>query len=92
MNQQQLQQYLSHKNQQQIEHTLQSSANALNAVQGENPTGSSAATNLNNSTTSSHMNVYKPTFIINNSYQPDSDSKEKGDKKDKSKEGGKSSK
>ena len=31
--------------------------------------GSGAATNLNNSTNSAHMNVYKPTFIINNSYQ-----------------------
>lgn len=33
---------------------------------GENSVG----TNLNNSTTSAHLNVYKPTFIINNSYQP----------------------
>lgn len=29
-----------------------------------------AASNLNNSTASAHLNVYKPTFIINNSYQP----------------------
>ena len=38
------------------------------------------------------MNVYKPTFIINNSYQPDSDSKEKGEKKEKTKEGSKGQK
>ena len=29
---------------------------------------SASGTNLNNSTTSAHLNVYKPTFIINNSY------------------------
>jgi hypothetical protein len=29
-----------------------------------------SSTNLNNSTASAHLNVYKPTFIINNSYQP----------------------
>lgn len=29
-----------------------------------------ASSNLNNSTASAHLNVYKPTFIINNSYQP----------------------
>ena len=38
--------------------------------------GSNGATNLNNSTTSAHLNVYKPTFIINNSYQPGEQVKE----------------
>ena len=31
---------------------------------------SGSNSNLNNSTASAHLNVYKPTFIINNSYQP----------------------
>jgi len=43
---------------------LQKSANELNSQ----PNNSSNATNLNNSTASAHLNVYKPTFIINNSY------------------------
>lgn len=46
----------------------------MNTVTGSgesaNGGGSNGATNLNNSTTSAHLNVYKPTFIINNSYQP----------------------
>ena len=38
---------------------------------GNNGAASNGATsNLNNSTASAHLNVYKPTFIINNSYQP----------------------
>lgn len=55
---------------------------------GQNGNGSNGTTNLNNSTASSHMNVYKPTFIINNSYQPgqqehsaNDKEEEKGDKK-----------
>lgn len=27
--------------------------------------------NLNNSTASAHLNIFKQTFIINNSFQPD---------------------
>jgi hypothetical protein len=50
----------------QIEQTLQSSANAMQPSDNNSGSGS----NLNNSTTSAHLNVYKPTFIINNSYQP----------------------
>jgi hypothetical protein len=49
----QIQQIIERKNQQVIEDSL-----------GQVNTGS----NLNNSSTSAHLNVYKPTFIINNSY------------------------
>jgi hypothetical protein len=55
--------FISHQNQQQIN-------DALNGAVGESATGSAGQTNLNNSTASAHLNVYKPTFIINNSYQP----------------------
>lgn len=54
---------------------MQSSANVLNTAVNSNGGGangdaSQTQTNLNNSTASAHLNVYKPTFIINNSYQP----------------------
>ena len=78
--QQQIQNFINQKNQQQIDHTLQNSANVLNtavsAVESANGAGSQTATNLNNSTASASLNVYKPTFIINNSYQPDNNNHE----------------
>lgn len=58
------------KHQQQIEQTLQSSANAMNTAVSGNEGSMGSQTNLNNSTASAHLNVYKPTFIINNSFQP----------------------
>lgn len=61
---------MSQKNQQQIEQTLKTSAVAINQTVGAESGSSNGQTNLNNSTTSAHLNVYKPTFIINNSYQP----------------------
>jgi len=62
--------FVSQNNQKQIEQSLHTSANALSsAVENrDNGSGSGGQTNLNNSTTSAHLNVYKPTFIINNSY------------------------
>jgi len=45
-------------------------------VESANGAGSQTATNLNNSTASASLNVYKPTFIINNSYQPDNNNHE----------------
>lgn len=45
-------------------------------MESANGAGSQTATNLNNSTASASLNVYKPTFIINNSYQPDNNNHE----------------
>ena len=41
-----------------------------NANSGNEANASNQSNNLNNSTNSAHLNVYKPTFIINNSFQP----------------------
>ena len=73
----QMQPFMNQKGQQQqIEQTLQNSAKVMSQSHPHMQDGSNgaasngAASNLNNSTASAHLNVYKPTFIINNSYQP----------------------
>ena len=59
-----------------MEDALQNSAKAITDANKVGQSGNLASSmnsqntnnNLNNSTASAHLNVYKPTFIINNSY------------------------